>query len=314
MEMLHVAVAVLADETGRILIARRHEDAHQGGLWEFPGGKVDPGEGLADALRRECHEELGVEIQAHRPLIRIRHDYPDRSVLLDVHRITAYRGEPRGLEGQPLAWVTAAALVDYPMPAADVPIVNAIRLPERYLITPSLVGDRFVFEDALQASLERGVRLVQFRVRAATDPQRRLAEEALRLCHAAGARLLINRDPALARDLGADGVHLQAAQLRELADRPEGLAWVAASCHDAGELALASALQVDFAVLSPVRPTASHPDAGPLGWEAFTSLLQQVNLPVYALGGVGPADLERAWQAGAQGVAGISELWGNGRS
>ena len=113
MDILHVAVAVIADDQSRILLARRHHNVHQGGLWEFPGGKLEPRETLADALRRECREELGIEVRAHRPLISIRHDYPDRRVLLDVHRVTEYQGEPRGLEGQPLAWVASSDLGDY---------------------------------------------------------------------------------------------------------------------------------------------------------------------------------------------------------
>ena len=312
MDILHVAVAVIADDQSRILLARRHHSVHQGGLWEFPGGKLEPRETLADALRRECREELGIEVRAHRPLISIRHDYPDRRVLLDVHRVTEYQGEPRGLEGQPLAWVASSDLGDYPMPAADVPIVNAIRLPDRYLITPALVGDRFVFLDELHASLERGVRLVQFRVQSSPDSRHRLAEEALRLCRRAGASMLINQDITLALALGADGVHLKSTQLHALEQRPAGLPWLAASCHSAEDLARLPDLGVDFAVLSPVNPTSSHSDAAPLGWDAFAELVMQAQVPVYALGGVGPADLSRAWQAGAQGVAAISGLWGGG--
>jgi 8-oxo-dGTP diphosphatase len=310
MNSLHVAVAVISDDNGRILLARRAEGAHQGGLWEFPGGKVDPGETLAGALVRECREELGIEVQAHRPLIRIGHRYPDRSVLLDVHRVTAFAGEPAGMEGQPLAWAASAELHDYPMPAADVPIVNAIRLPDRYAITPPLVGDRFVFLDQLARTLERGARLVQFRVQASSDSRLKLAEAALALCHGAGARMLINQDAALARAIGADGVHLKSAQLHELQQRPADLAWVAASCHSAADLARLAVLDVDFAVLSPVSRTRSHPAAQPIGWAGFTELAALAQRPVYALGGLGVQDLQRAWQAGGQGVAAIGGLWG----
>ena len=132
---MHVAVAVIQDSSGRILLSRRADHAHQGGLWEFPGGKLDPGETLAQALKREIREELGIEVQSHSPLIRINHRYPDRSVLLDVHRVTAYSGVPEGREGQPLVWVAPESMRDYPMPAADRPIVTALRLPDSYLIT-----------------------------------------------------------------------------------------------------------------------------------------------------------------------------------
>lgn len=310
MNSLHVAVAVIADDSGRILLAKRPEHAHQGGLWEFPGGKVDPGEDLADALVRECREELGIEVRDHRPLIRISHRYPDRTVMLDVHRVSAFSGEPRGVEGQPLAWVAPEDLHAYPMPAADVPIVNAIRLPDRYAITPAVVGDRFLFLDQLSRSLERGIRLLQFRVSASSDPVERLAEAALGLCRRSGTRMLINGDIELARAIGADGVHLKSAQLHALERRPADLTWVAASCHDAGDLARLAVLDVDFAVLSPVKSTQTHPAAEPIGWENFARLVADATRPVYALGGLGPYDLHQAWQAGAQGVAAIRGLWG----
>src|SRR6185312_8528944 len=117
--------------------------------------------------------------------------------------------------------------------------------------------------------------------------------------------LLVNHDIELARELGV-GVHLRAAQLRELRERPLPRdAWVGVSCHDAAELDLAAGLGADFATLSPVRATASHPHAAPLGWERFAQLVEDARLPVYALGGVGPGDLDHARAAGAQGVAGI---------
>lgn len=310
MSSIHVAVAAIADSAGRILLAKRPARAHQGGLWEFPGGKLDPGEDVVAALRRECAEELGIEVLGERPLIRIHHRYPDRSVLLDVHRVTDYRGEPAGLEGQPLSWVTPGELRDYAMPAADVPIVNAIQLPELYLITPPLVSSVATFLQQLRRRLEQGVRLVQFRVRQAEQPLAGLAEAVMRLCADAGAELLINRDIALARALGAAGVHLASDQLQALRGRPAGLRWMAGSCHTPGDLARLAQLGGDFAVLSPVKATRSHPEAPPLGWTRFSEMLGQANLPVFALGGLGEADLQDAWRAGAQGVAGISGLWG----
>jgi 8-oxo-dGTP diphosphatase len=309
MTSIHVAVAVIADNQGRILLAKRPPQAHQGGLWEFPGGKLDPGEDLAAALSRECREELGIEVRAHRPLIRVRHQYSDRSVLLDVHRVTGYMGEPRGLEGQPLAWVAPAQLHDYPMPAADVPIVNAIRLPDLYLITPTLVHDRQLFLDQLRRRLDEGVRLVQLRVQDSPKALAELAEAVMTVCTDAGAELLVNADLELAQAVGAAGVHLKSTQLAELDGRPAGLRWLAGSCHRAADLARLAELDADFAVLSPVKSTGSHPGAVPLGWPRFSELLGQVNLPVFALGGLGPQDRHDAWRAGAQGVAGISGLW-----
>jgi len=121
-----VAAGVLIDEGGRVLIARRHASAHQGGLWEFPGGKVAPGERLEDALARELNEELGITVQTSRLLTQIDHDYGDKQVRLVVFHVTQWSGEPRGCEGQPLAWVDRADLGGYDYPEANQPILATL--------------------------------------------------------------------------------------------------------------------------------------------------------------------------------------------
>ncbi|WP_373083932.1 8-oxo-dGTP diphosphatase MutT [Zhongshania sp.] len=129
---VHVAVGVVFNPLGDILIARRANDAHQGGLWEFPGGKVEAGEGVCDALARELHEELGIHIElaSCRSLIEINHDYGDKRVCLDVWLVSRFSGEAIGREGQPLRWVSPQALSDYVFPAANVAIVEAIQCAE----------------------------------------------------------------------------------------------------------------------------------------------------------------------------------------
>ncbi len=126
-ETIHVAVGIVADAAGAVLIARRPDHAHQGGLWEFPGGKVETDEAVEAALQRELHEELGITVQVAEPWLRVRHAYPDKTVLLDVWRVTAWDGEPRGREGQPLRWAAPARLADFAFPAADEPIVARLR-------------------------------------------------------------------------------------------------------------------------------------------------------------------------------------------
>ena len=126
LQPLHVAVGVVLDEARRVLITRRAAASHQGGLWEFPGGKVEAGESVGLALARELREELGIEIGRISPLLEVRHDYGDKSVLLDVHMVWDFSGEALGLEGQPLTWVAPGALEQYPFPEANVPIIGAI--------------------------------------------------------------------------------------------------------------------------------------------------------------------------------------------
>lgn len=311
MKRVHVAAAVILAEDGRVLIARRPDDKHQGGLWEFPGGKVEAGEEVVIALARELEEELGIRPTAARPLIQVRHDYPDKQVLLDVWKVSAFSGEAHGAEGQPLAWVTQRELLDYEFPAANQPIIAAARLPAQYLITPDDLEPSELMA-GVRAALAQGARLIQLRAPNMFDPRYRdLALDIQGLC-AGKAQLMLKGPLEWLGDFPAAGWHLTSAQLRKYAakGRPfPGQRWLAASCHDAEELALAARIGADFVTLSPVQATATHPDAQPLGWDVASGMLAASNLPAYLLGGVGPADLERAWQAGAQGVAGIRAFW-----
>jgi 8-oxo-dGTP diphosphatase len=121
-----VAVGIVQDPQGRVLVSRRAVGAHQGGLWEFPGGKVESGEPVEAALARELMEELGVQVLASEALMVVEHDYGDKQVCLDVRRVTEWRGEARGLEGQPLAWHMPESLLDWAFPAANAPILQRL--------------------------------------------------------------------------------------------------------------------------------------------------------------------------------------------
>jgi len=300
----------MTDARDRVLLARRTEGRDLAGLWEFPGGKVDPGETPLQALARELEEELGIHVQQTEPLICVPQQYRDKRILLEVHRVTRYAGKPRDREQQALAWSPDDKLATYPMPPADRPVVAALTQPARYLVTPDCSGDTRAFLATLERALGTGIRRVQLRVRSlAARELAALAGEAKRRCDLAGAELLINGDPMLARSLGC-GVHLRSEQLMQLHERPlPAPLSVAASCHDAAELEKAQSLGCDFAVLGPVARTPSHPGRAPMGWNAFAELREQVPLPVYGLGGLGPADLSLARAHGAQGIAAIRGLW-----
>ena len=282
---IEVAAGILTDSHGRVLLMQRLPDKHLAGTWEFPGGKIEPGETIGQALVRELDEELGVEVLAFAPLISIPWHYQEKSVRLHALRISEWRGEPRAREGHPLRWVAVHDMDAATMPPADAPIVTALRLPAHYAISDGA-------HDACAP-------LVQLRMPdAPREDIRRAAVDWLEADPSLRGRLLINHDVDLARELGV-GVHLKAAQLRRLRERPLPTnAWVGASCHDAEELELAARLGADFATLSPVCTTPSHPDATPLGWERFARLVADAVIPVYALGGVGPDDLGRARVAG----------------
>lgn len=308
--IVEVVAGVLQDARGRILLARRTEGRDLAGLWEFPGGKREPGESPETALARELHEELGVDVDLGAPLICVPHAYPHKRLRLDVRRIAAFRGTPKGHEGQALAWVPQSRLTTYAMPAADRPVLAALLQPDHYLVTPSPQDDA-PWLAGLALALEQGVARVQLRAPHDIDGTRwrQLAQQAVALCRSEGAEVLVNGDAALAASLGI-GLHLRSGQLRtcepaELRDLPV----VAASCHQIEDLRRAEQLGCAFAVLGPIRPTPTHPDAEGIGWDVFAALREQVALPIYAIGGMAVDDIPVARAHGAQGIAAIRGLW-----
>jgi 8-oxo-dGTP diphosphatase len=308
---IHVAAAAIINPDGQVLISRRAENTHQGGLWEFPGGKLEPGESAGSALSRELEEELGIRPLTSEPLIRIRHDYEDRHVVLDFYRVTAYRGVPRGLEGQPLQWLAPTDMQAEQFPAADRAVITALKLPQRYMITGADAKLSRQFITRLSQAIERGIELIQLRAHPLSDKAyRQLLTEVLPLCRAQGVKLLVNRPQGvLDWQDEADGLHLTAKQLASLSHRPDGATLIGASCHHQSELEKAERVGLDYLLLSPVQPTSTHPEAACLGWPRFADLVDQVNLPVYALGGMSSDDLPKAIHNGAQGIAAISAFW-----
>ena len=303
-----VAVGVLYDNDGRILLAQRPADKPYSGYWEFPGGKIEAGESAADALRRELHEELGIEISRLYPWLRRTYAYPSRSVELNFFRIREWHGELHGREKQQLAWQLADRAEVAPMLPPNAPILRALSLPETMAI--SAAGENTdAFWPSYRAALERGVRLIQLREKALTsDAWRRFAATALEIAAPFEAIVILNGDAELAAELGASGVQLTAAQLKNLNARPD-LPWVGASCHDAQELQRAIGLGCDYALVSPVLPTQTHPDAPALGWQAFAAIAAGSPIPIFALGGM-RSDLQKtAWQHGAHGIALLRAAW-----
>jgi len=309
---LHVLAGALCDREGRVLLAERPAGKHLAGLWEFPGGKREPGETPLAALTRELDEELGIALVEAAPLIRVPWHYHERELLLDAWCVTRWRGEPRSLEGQGLQWCPPMQADPGMLAPADRAILQALRLPPHYLITsagaaPSECQQWF---ERIARAIEAGERLLQLRLpQWSHEEVRAFAASLLPVARKHGAQLLLNADIEGAQMLGI-GVHLTGAQLAALDERPLPLLQVVgASCHDAAQLAQALRLEADFATLSPVMATASHPQAPPLGWARFQALAEAAAMPVYALGGVAPALLAPARAAGAQGVAGIRGFW-----
>lgn len=313
-KIVHVAVGVIVGRDGNILVAKRPEQTHQGGLWEFPGGKVEQGETLFAALKRELLEELAINIIATEPLIKIRHDYGDKVVLLDVHKVIEFSGEPQSNEGQPILWVSPKDLSQYEFPAANRPIITAIHLPQRLLITGNANSiDEYLLRT--ERALVAGIRCVQLRVQDSTSPSFfTLAEKLAQLCNSYSAKLILNTSSqnflTINTSLPNLGLHLNSQELMCCGMRRVAQSvLLGASCHNVKEIMQAEKIGVDYICLSPVAATASHPNATVMGWENFSQLIESVAVPVFALGGMDEKDLPQAIAAGAQGIAGIGAWW-----
>lgn len=308
MTVLQVAVGVVKNSAGQILISLRNPDLHQGGLWEFPGGKLESGETVTQALRRELKEELAIDALMIEPLITIRHDYADRRVQLNVCVVEQFAGEIRHSDNQPVKWVALDALGEYAFPEANKPIVSAVQLPVYYAILDDADDSSLVAN--LENMLRQGIRLIQARLkRIPADVARDFLATAYPLCQRYNARLLVNSDMVDSHG-AADGLHLTAGHLMQATCRPANQMWVAASCHNLAELRHAEAIGVDFVVLAPVLATQTHADVTPMGWDAFEQLVSCAKIPTYALGGLSKADLPYARSVGAQGIAAIRAFLG----
>lgn len=306
---LRVAVAVITRRDGSVLLAQRLEGTPYAGYWEFPGGKLEPGENALAALSRELSEELGIEVTRATPWLTQRYAYPHADVELAFFRVHSWRGEPFGRDGQAIAWEHPGDFTVEPLLPANTTILRALLLPPVYAISMVDELGEAQFLQRFRAALDSGVHLIQLREKS-MDSERlaALAQSMLALTRPRGARVLVNGGAELARRLGCDGVHWSAARMAAARARPDDLL-CGASCHDAKELARAAELGVDFAVLGPVKATPSHPHAKPLGWDRFGELVRATPLPVYALGGLGHNDLDAAQNCGAHGVALRRAAW-----
>lgn len=324
-KVVHVAVAVIerfssainarsilpADR--EILISKRAEHVHQGGFWEFPGGKVENTEQVIAALSRELFEELDIKVSPEHisSLIKIEHDYGDKHVLLDVYTVHEFQGVAIGKEGQPIKWVKEKDLLNYTFPDANQAILSACRLPSRYLITP----DYKTLEKALigiQAQLDQDVCLLLFRqTMLDAEEYQYWLETILNSLPSVREKMLISGrinilDRRCLDNNGVAGVHLPFFRAAELRSRPiSSTKWLGVSCHTLDEINHAQAIGADFITVSPVLHTATHPEANPLGWEVFSDLVRQAKIPVYALGGMMEENCQQVQEAGGQGIAGI---------
>lgn len=307
--IIEVAAAVLVRADGTVLLAQRPAGKAYAGYWEFPGGKIELGESPRQALCRELHEELGIEVTTAYPWLLRVFTYPHATVRLHFFRVFAWQGEPHGRESQQLSWQHLSDISVEPILPANAPIFRALSLPNIYAITNAAALGRDEFMLRLEQALQNGLRLLQVREKKLLgNTLVEFSEQVVKLAHRYEAKVLVNGDEKLAERVGADGVHYNAAQLMSCLTRPASCL-CAASCHNTAELRRAGELDFDFALLSPVLPTQSHPDAPHLGWGKFAELAVDARLPVYALGGLTAFNLNTAQEHGAHGISLLSQAW-----
>jgi 8-oxo-dGTP diphosphatase len=327
MKTVEVAAGVLRRADGRYLLAERPAHKHLGGYLEFPGGKLESGETQEAALARELEEELGIEVTRAEPLVQFEHGYPDYRVRAFLFRIISWRGEPRGCEGQRLVYAKPEELHTLPLLPANKPILHALDLPTTLMVTPRLgVSDAkdFLrrFERAMdqagvggailrlkappnreQSSLPREIGLSIRRSGILTAMKR--LPKSLSVDRGQRPLLQLNVGKAMEPSPGFTGLHLPAATLMALDARPPVSGWIGASVHNEAEAAKAKALGLDYAMAGSVRETPSHPGATPLGWEGFAAIARAAGIPIYAIGGMTPADVPEARRHWGQGIAAI---------
>lgn len=291
--IVDVAIAILIHR-GKILVGWREEQQHQGGKHEFPGGKVEQGETPEEACRREIYEEVGIGLKDWHQFDYIHHEYDD--IIVNLHLFHSYvPDELLNLIHQPWAWYTRDQLLHLNFPKANKNIIKRLYWPHLIKISNTL------------STVESSDTLLYWRIEE-FEPQ--YIEQLTALDEGQRSSLIINIDmwqqlrPELQKQIKT--VHLKQSQLMNLhkGDLTVGVRYIAA-CHDAVSLKQAQQIGCDAVFISPVKPTTTHPEAVALGWERFSDLAQNSQIPVFALGGVHPDDLATAQQHGAYGLAGI---------
>lgn len=307
---IHVVAGIIKNHQNDVLIAKRHQHLDQGGLWEFPGGKREPGESSARALLRELEEEIGVTVERILPFSQITHEYANKIVTLEFFEVTNWMGTPLGKEGQEVRWVGQSNLHQYAFPEANDIVLKALKFPRLMLVTPEC-DDEDKFIEGVRRCLSIGIACVQLRcTQCSRAKYRRIAERLTGLLQQFKAQLILNTAPEMLVDFPHAGLHLSSQMLVELTERPCDLSRPLTSvCHNHSELQKAHAINVDAVLVSPIRSTASHPQATPIGWQECANLSALARVPVFGLGGLTSADLPTAVASGCYGIAAIRGFW-----
>lgn len=302
---------VLSKDRMQVLLTKRPNNVHQGGRWEFPGGKKQNNESTDEALIREMKEEINIDVINNRRIKRFIYNYADRNLEIDARIIEKWSGDIRSRESREIKWVDLKELEKVNFPPANKEIIRAVQLPDTYCITPNLNRYDHRFIERIENIIKTGIRLIRFRsTNLAGNKRYDYAGQILEKCRRYGCLFIYDGTPEEVVELGADGLHMDSVGLLRTEARPLGKhLYVAVSCHNETEIRKASSIDADFCLLAPVKDTPSHPNSEPLGWTGFSRLARLSNIPVYALGGMRAEDLDDARLHNAHGLAMISGLW-----
>lgn len=304
-KVTEVAVGVLLRPDGAVLLADRPPGKPYAGYWEFPGGKIEAGETVEHGLARELHEELGIDIGPVMPWVTFEFDYPHAYVRLHFCRVHDWRGTPVSREGQNLAFFRLGETMPTPLLPAAVPALRWLTLPALAAEAELNASSAAQLPARAEAAFAQGLRLLVLRGGAAaagrTDDVARLMAALRARAQACGARVLVDAGLAAPHE-PVDGVFLSDSAVRRATVRPAG-GWIGADADARPAVEQAARLGCDFVVAGPVFPAAGAAAAAPaIGWHGFSALARQAPLPVYARGGLGFEDLDRARVAGAHGL------------
>ncbi len=294
-----------AKNNTQILITKRRKNQFMPNYWELPGGKIETGEDEEDALARELQEELGIKTLRISLKHVMTHHYKDKTVNLSIYNVESYKGNVTGTEGQDIRWCNLQNLSNYKLLPTMRIIINRIRLPEYYWITPDERDPELLLQKC-QNHLITGAKIIQLRSKDLIEHS--YIGKIHNLCQSYEARLILNVPNKTFKE-PCDGWHLTSEELLKYSKRPcANNKLLGASAHNMKEAKYAETISVDYISLAPIEETPSHPNATPLGWEVAKDIVSKSNLPVYLLGGMGRDSLGRALKIRAQGIAGISQI------
>jgi len=306
---VNVSVAILINADYQVLLGQRPFPKSWEGWWEFPGGKIKKNETFVDALYREIYEEIGIKITKFKKWVTRQYSYDNLDVTLQFFKVYKWDGEITPKENQKLVWTNLKNPNVSPILPANLFIQNAFDLPSYYAITNLSELPKKLFLKQLQEKIDNGLEMIQIREKDISfEELKKFSKEVIKICKPQGVKVIINSYINLAHELKADGVHLTSKDLNSIKKIPQNLI-VSASCHTQKDIDIAEKIKIHFIVLSTVKKTLSHPDMKPMGWNKFRKIANKVNIPIYALGGLGIEDYQIALENGAIGIASQRSIW-----